>query len=102
MRSLEQIMQGLSAERGKEIDARAAQLVHEEQTLQKPRRARKLTQVSKLEKRADLMISTLAQGKRAMGGNVSLVANFPIGNPFSWRVWGNLSLSQGRRQQAPL
>jgi len=62
--------------------------------LQEPRRARKLTQVrmaktlgigqdgvSKLEKRADLMISTLRKTVEAMGGRLSLVAEFPDREP---------------------
>ena len=63
-------------------------------TLQELRRARKLTQVrmakqlgigqdgvSKLEKRADLMISTLRKTIEAMGGSLSLVAEFPDRKP---------------------
>jgi transcriptional regulator with XRE-family HTH domain len=63
-------------------------------TLQELRRARKLTQVrmakelgigqygvSKLEKRADLMISTLRKTVEAMGGSLSLVAEFPDREP---------------------
>jgi transcriptional regulator with XRE-family HTH domain len=63
-------------------------------TLQELRRARKITQVrmaqelgigqdgvSKLEKRADLMISTLRKTVEAMGGNLSLVAEFPDREP---------------------
>ena len=37
--------------------------------------------VSKLEKRADLMISTLRKTVEAMGGNLSLVAEFPGREP---------------------
>jgi len=83
-------MKGLSPERRKKIEARAAQLIAEEMTLQELRRARKLTQqrvaktlgigqdgVSKLEKRADLMLSTLRKSVEAMGGKLSLVAEFP-------------------------
>ena len=94
MTNLEQIMKGLSPERRKRIEVRAAQLIAEELTLQKLRRARKLTQVrmakalgigqdgvSKLEKRTDLMISTLRKSIQAMGGNLSLVAEFPDRDP---------------------
>jgi transcriptional regulator with XRE-family HTH domain len=94
MTNLERIRKGLSPERRKKIEARAAQLIAEELTLQKLRRARKLTQVrmakalgigqdgvSKLEKRADLMISTLRKSIKAMGGNLSLVAEFPDREP---------------------
>jgi transcriptional regulator with XRE-family HTH domain len=88
--NLEQIRKELSPARRKKVAARAAQLIAEEMTLGELRRARKLTQVrmakalgigqdgvSKLEKRADLMISTLRKTVEAMGGSLSLVAEFP-------------------------
>ncbi len=90
MTNLERIRKELSPARRKKVEARAAQLIAEEMTLQELRRARKITQVrmakelgigqdgvSKLEKRADLMISTLRKTVQAMGGNLSLVAEFP-------------------------
>ena len=59
-------------------------------TLRELRKARKLTQVrlasrlgitqdgvSRLEKRSDLLLSTLRETVEAMGGNLSLVAQFP-------------------------
>ncbi len=59
-------------------------------TLRELRRARKLTQVrmakelgvtqdsvSRLEKRSDLLLSTLRKTVQAMGGSLSLVAEFP-------------------------
>lgn len=92
--TLKDKMKGLSPERRKKIEARAAELLSEEMTLQELRRARKLTQVrlakalgigqdgvSKLEKRADLMISTLRKSIEAMGGNLSIVAEFPDRKP---------------------
>ncbi len=58
------------------------------------RQARKLTQVrlaktlgitqdgvSRLEKRSDLLLSTLRKSVEAMGGNLSLVAEFPDREP---------------------
>jgi ribosomal protein L15 len=90
MRNLGQVMNGLSPERRKKIEARAAQLIAEELTVQKLRRARKLTHqrvsrilgigkddVSKLEKRADLVLANLRKSVEAMGGKLSLVAEFP-------------------------
>jgi transcriptional regulator with XRE-family HTH domain len=60
-------------------------------TLRELRRARKLSQVrvakelgigqegvSKIEKRADLMISTLRKTVEAMGGSIALVGQFPL------------------------
>jgi transcriptional regulator with XRE-family HTH domain len=72
------------------VEARAAQLIAEELTLRELRHARKLTQVrmakalgvtqdsvSRLEKRSDLLLSTLRKTVEAMGGSLSLVAEFP-------------------------
>lgn len=72
------------------VKARAAQLMAEEMTLQELRQARKLTQVrvakslgitqdsvSRLERRSDLLLSTLRKTVEAMGGSLSLVAEFP-------------------------
>jgi transcriptional regulator with XRE-family HTH domain len=94
MTHLERIRKELSPARRKKVAARAAQLIAEEMTLRELRRARKLTQVrmakelgigqdgvSKLEKRADLMISTLRKTVEAMGGSLSLVAQFPDREP---------------------
>ncbi len=94
MTNLEQIRKGLSPARRKKIAARAAQLTAEEMTLQELRHARKLTQVrmakalgitqdgvSRLEKRSDLLLSTLRKTVEAMGGNLSLVAEFPDRGP---------------------
>jgi DNA-binding XRE family transcriptional regulator len=90
MTNLERIRKELSPAERKKMAALAAQLIAEEMTLQELRRARKVTQVhvakalgigqdgvSKLEKRADLMISTLRKTVEAMGGSLSLVAEFP-------------------------
>jgi DNA-binding XRE family transcriptional regulator len=94
MTNLERIRKGLSSTRRRKIEARAAQLLAEEMTLQELRQARKLTQVSmakalgitqegvsRLEKRSDLLLSTLRKTVKAMGGNLSLVAEFPDRDP---------------------
>jgi len=83
-------MKGLSAARRKKVELRAAELIAEEMTLRELRHGRKLTQVkmaktlgvtqdsvSRLEKRSDLLLSTLRKTVEAMGGNLSLVAEFP-------------------------
>jgi DNA-binding XRE family transcriptional regulator len=80
----------LSPVRRKRVEARAAELIAEEMTLRELRKARKLTQVrmakalgitqdsvSRLEQRSDLLLSTLRKTVKAMGGNLSLVAEFP-------------------------
>jgi DNA-binding XRE family transcriptional regulator len=94
MANLERIRKQLSPSRRKKAEARAAQPIAEEMTLQELRRVRKLTQVrmakelgisqdgiSKLEKRTDLLLSTLRKSVEAMGGSLSLVAEFPDRNP---------------------
>ena len=94
MTNLERIRKELGPARRKKVEARAAQLIAEEMTLQELRRARKLTQVrmakalgisqdgiSKLEKRSDLLLSTLRKTVEAMGGSLSLVAEFPDRDP---------------------
>ena len=80
----------LSPVQRKKVEARAAELMAEEMTLRELRKARRLTQVrmakalgitqdsvSRLEKRSDLLLSTLRKTVQAMGGRLSLVAEFP-------------------------
>jgi len=87
---VDDIIKELSPARRKKVEARAAQLIAEEMTLRELRHARKLTQVrmaktlgitqdsvSRLEKRSDLLLSTLRKTVQAMGGKLSLVAEFP-------------------------
>jgi DNA-binding XRE family transcriptional regulator len=94
MKTVNQKMKSLSAGRRKKIEVRTAALIGEEMTLQELRRARKLTQVrlakalgisqdgvSRLEKRSDLLLSTMRKSVEAMGGNLFLVAEFPDRKP---------------------
>ena len=94
MKTLNQKMKSIRPARRKKVEARAAALIAEEMTLQELRQARKLTQVrmakalgisqdgvSRLEKRSDFLLSTLRKTVEAMGGNLSLVAEFPDREP---------------------
>ena len=94
MKTLNQKMKVIGAARRKKVAARAAALIAEEMTLQELRQARQLTQVriakalgisqdgvSRLEKRSDFLLSTLRKTVEAMGGNLSLVAEFPDREP---------------------
>lgn len=94
MKTLDQKIKSLSRARRKKVATRAASLVAEEMTLQELRQARKLTQVqmakalgisqdgvSRLEKRSDLLLSTLRKSVEAMGGSLSLIAEFPDRDP---------------------
>lgn len=89
-RSVNDVIRALNSAQRKKLDTRAAELVAEEMTLRELRRARRLTQVSvanalgitqdsvsRLEKRSDILLSTLRKTVQVMGGNLSLVAEFP-------------------------
>src|SRR5712692_3771901 len=79
----------LNSTQRKKVDDRAAELIAEEMSLRDLRKARKLTQarvakvlgvtqdsISRLEKRSDLLLSTLRKTVQAMGGDVRIVAEF--------------------------
>lgn len=89
-RSLNDKLNALSAERINTIEERATQLIAEEMTLRDLRLALEKTQVdlgeilhmkqegiSRLEKRSDMLISTLNKYISAMGGSLKLMAEFP-------------------------
>src|SRR3981081_2748540 len=94
----------------KKVAARAVELIAEEMSLRDLRKARKLTQtrvakalgitqdsVSRLEKRSDLLLSTLRKTIKAMGGNVRIVAQFPDCAPV---VLSQLSEEHPRRKSS--
>jgi len=76
--------------RRKKINKRAKDLINQEMTLRDLRKALELTQadissklhmnqeaISRLERRSDLLLSTLVSYIKAMGGELSLTAKFP-------------------------
>ena len=90
MTTLTERLDKLPPARRKKVEARARELVAEEMSLQDLRKARKQTQVrvakelvikqenvSRIEKRRDLLLSTLSGYVAAMGGKLSLVVEFP-------------------------
>ncbi len=92
--NVNEIIRKLSRAERKKIEDRAAELIAEEMSLRDLRKARKLTQtrvaktlgitqdsVSRLEKRSDLLLSTLRKTVKAMGGDVHIVAQFPDRSP---------------------
>jgi transcriptional regulator with XRE-family HTH domain len=94
MKNLDRIRKEITPVRRRKIKARAAEILAEEMTRQQLRRARKLTQVrmakklgmtqdgvSRFEKRTDVLLSTLRGYVEALGGKLSLVAEFPDRNP---------------------
>ena len=97
-------MAGLSAERRARINAETDRLHEEYKTLQELRKARELTQVeiakalnirqasvAQMEKRSDLMISTLRGYIEGMGGTLKLVVEFPDRTPMQIAGIGELS-----------
>jgi transcriptional regulator with XRE-family HTH domain len=92
MKSLDQIISNLPAERRARIAARTKQLVAEEAALRSLRKARHLTQermaellnigqdsVSRIESRSDLLLSTLRSYVEAIGGSLRLIVEFSDG-----------------------
>jgi DNA-binding XRE family transcriptional regulator len=92
--NVDDIIRKLSPAQRRKVEARGAELIAEEMTLRELRQARKLTQVriakklgitrdsvSRLEKRSDLLLSTLRKTIEAMGGSLPLVAEFPDRRP---------------------
>ncbi len=90
MSTLTDRMDKLPPSRRKKVEERARALITEEMSLRDLRKARKQTQmriaeklginqenVSRLEQRSDLLISTLSGYVEAMGGKLSLVVEFP-------------------------
>ncbi len=93
-KNVNDIIKSLPASRRRKIEKRATALIAEEMTLQELRRARTMTQVqmaknlgvaqkqiSEVEKRTDMHISTLRRSIEALGGTLSLVAEFPDRKP---------------------
>jgi|SRR5262245_27653397 len=90
MSTLRSQIKRLPAARRKNISRRAKELVAQEMTLRDLRKALELTQadisaklhmkqeaVSRLERRSDLLLSTLVAYIKAMGGELNLTAKFP-------------------------
>jgi DNA-binding XRE family transcriptional regulator len=90
MRMLNDVIGRLAPARQQKVEVRARELIAEELTLQDLRKAQKLTQeqmaktlnigqdsISRLEKRSDMMLSTMRSYVEAMGGSLELVARFP-------------------------
>ena len=94
MKTLKDKLQALPANRRRKITRRTNLLIAEEMTMRDLRKARNITQVemakalgvkqeqvSRIEKRTDLHLSTLKRSIEAMGGELILTAKFPDGAP---------------------
>ncbi|AUB83516.1 helix-turn-helix domain-containing protein [Candidatus Thiodictyon syntrophicum] len=90
MKNLQDLMNALPPERRAKVEERATALIAEEMTLRDLRKARDLTQervaellgmgqdsISRLENRADMLLSTLRSYVDAMGGSLELLVRFP-------------------------
>jgi DNA-binding Xre family transcriptional regulator len=93
-KSLEELMNDLVPADRAYVEEKTQTLLQEYLTLQQLRKARNLTQkqlseqlkinqenVSRIEKRTDLMLSTLANYIEAMGGSLKLTVEFPDMKP---------------------
>jgi len=93
-RTLNQKIAQLSRTRREGIKTRAAELISEEMVLRDLRKALNLTQadlakrlgvgqeaVSRYEQRTDMLLSTLQAYLHAMGGSMSIIAEFPGRQP---------------------
>jgi transcriptional regulator with XRE-family HTH domain len=92
--TLNEFLKDFSPDERRQIAARTAELIAEEMTMRDLRQARHMTQermaalmgveqesVSRLERRADLLLSTLGSYVAAMGGKLRLMAEFPDREP---------------------
>jgi predicted XRE-type DNA-binding protein len=101
--TLREKLANLPIERREKIEAKAQQLIAEEMSLRLLRKARQLTQervaelldirqenVSRIEKRADLLISTLRDYVGSMGGELRLIVEFPDYPPIELSGFGEV------------
>ena len=111
MTTLTERMEQLPEVRRRKVEERAQALIAEEMSLRDLRKAMQKTQtrvaeqlginqenVSRIEKRTDLLISTLNGYVEAMGGRLRLVAEFPDRPPIALSGIGILDEESG---QAP-
>jgi len=103
-KSLDSFIAALPRARREKIAARAKVLIAEELTLRALRQALGQTQakvaadlgvgqdtVSRYEQRADMLLSTLQQYVKAMGGKLSLIAEFPDRPPVRIKTLADIS-----------
>lgn len=113
-KSLDQILASLPAKRRAAVEARAAALIEEERTLRDLRKALGRTQaqlakklgvgqdaISRLEQRSDILLSTLQDYVRALGGELSLVATFPDRPAVSLKTLQSIADARPAKKKAP-
>ena len=108
-RQLDDFLKTFTPAEQAEIQARARALIEDELTLRALRQARDLTQermaellgvkqenVSRMERRADLLLSTMSSYIEAMGGKLKLVAEFPDRNPVVIKNLSDIAVGEKR------
>jgi DNA-binding XRE family transcriptional regulator len=106
-RSLDDFLNTLTPAEQVKAKARGAELIAEEMTLRSLRHAHELTQdrmaellgvkqenVSRMERRTDLLLSTMASYIEAMGGKLKLVAEFPGQAPVVIKTLADVTLEK--------
>lgn len=115
MKTLDTKMKALSATRRRSVEARAAQLIAAEKSLAELRKAQNLTQasvaralkmgqdqISRIESREDLRISTLRKYVEGLGGTLTLTAEFPDREPVLLARFGTSDAEASRtRRRGP-
>ena len=113
-KSLNEKLNELPVTRRERILAEADRLHAEHLTLQELRKAKQLTQVqlaevlnirqatiAQMEKRSDLMLSTLRGYIEAMGGKLNLMVEFPDRVPVSLEGFGDTEEPPRKRTEEP-
>lgn len=111
---LQNIWDGLPEDRRKKIKAKAAKRIAEYYTLQEIRKEAGLTQarvsevldmpqsnVSRLEKNADMLLSTLRSYIEAIGGKLNLTVELPDRDPIALAGLGDL-MEHGKNNRPAL
>lgn len=110
MKELKDVINALPTHRRAGIEVRAEALIAEEMTLRDLRKAQDLTQermaelldvgqdnISRLEGRADMLLSTLRGYVAAMGGSLDLIVRFPDRPAVSLAaLFGNQESAEGK------
>ena len=111
--SLGDMLDRLPAERRRRVEARAQDLIAQEMSLRELRRAMRKTQVqlarktgksqvtlSRLERQSDMLISTLSEVVRGLGGRLRIVAELPDRPPVYLTGLGDIAEPAGERATA--
>lgn len=111
--TLREKLASLPIERREKIEAKAQQMIAEEMSLRSLRKAKLLTQekvaelldirqenVSRIEKRADLLISTLRDYVGSMGGELRLIVEFPDYPPIELSGFGEVEAEKSTAKKS--